>query len=83
MYSCSLVNTPKLFQEELSRSLIQDIRKAEMNTLRKNNIYKLFPLPEVRMTMDRDRLIFMIKANKNDEGCYKARFVVKGYLQIH
>lgn len=41
------------------------------------------PLPEVRMTMDRDRLIFMIKANKNDEGRYKARFVVKGYLQIH
>ena len=80
-----MLDVPRTYQDAVTSPDSSKWHKAmqeEMNSLKENDTYDLTPLPEGRSAVG-GRWVFTVKSNPNSDEKFKARYVAKGYSQVH
>ena len=84
-YCCRLSAVPQTYQEAISSNEATEWRSAmerEMNSLAENNTFTIVRLPEGRTAVG-GRWVFSVKLGPDETETFKARYVAKGYNQVH
>jgi hypothetical protein len=84
-YCYRVADIPRTYEEAVSSSQSEQWHKAmdeEMKSLKDNDTYDLVPPVEGRSVVG-GRWVYAVKLGPDNEEKFKARYVAKGYLQIH
>jgi len=84
-YCYRMCDMPVTYSEAISSPDSQNWKSAmmeEMDSLRSNDTFELTHLPEGRKVVG-GRWVYTVKLGPNNEEQFKARYVAKGYSQVH
>ena len=85
--ACKMVNihAPKSYTEAINSTESAEWKYAkgeEMKALQENNTFDIVPLPEGKKAVG-GRWVYAIKEDPSGKDLFKARFVAKGFSQVH
>ena len=84
-YCYRMCDVPVTYSEAISSPESQNWKSAmmeEMDSLLRNDTFELTHLPEGRKVVG-NRWVYTVKLGPNNEEQFKARYVAKGYSQVH